>query len=443
MKKIYLFASVALFSFGLKAQNAIPTPTKLAPVKTGQMQFDMSKARVNQKDVNSRATTVWLNYASSIDQLNGGGQGMSGPAVLNANYLFPDSLGYGEFGTGNFSSIWIHHVADVLDVKSDVFDIIDGINWGTTDAFSLDSMSLIYGYTRNHTNTNIVDTLIVTLWHNNTAANMPGSGFIGATAANYLTDTVSFKSLKYLQTTNVPDATGKYVFKILLTEADTANFYFREKAFKVPTPFQVPAGKLMAADVMFKPGYTYALGDQIDYVANAFFFASYEEQGTGTFPTYWDCNYQSVTCDYNTSYILPQDVRYNNAAGWNNRFIPAYAYGVGYRYEHHLISYMVSNPPTIPSSIIEDDASAFVLSQNQPNPFTDKTNINYKLKNAANTISIEVFDVRGVRIYQNNLGSQKAGNYSVEINNTDFASGIYFYTLTVDGAKVTKKMTVK
>jgi len=35
-----------------------------------------------------------------------------------------------------------------------------------------------------------------------------------------------------------------------------------------------------------------------------------------------------------------------------------------------------------------------------------------------------------------------AGDYSVEINDADFSAGIYFYTLTVDGNKASKKMVV-
>lgn len=440
MKKIYLLVFGVLFSVATFAQSLIQPPmTKLQPTKVQTMTFDFNAFKAKQSASRS-AGSAWLNYASSIDQLNGGGPGMSGPADFNANYLFPDSLGYGEFGAGNFSSCWIHHIADVLDVKSGIFDAIDGVTFTASDAYSVDSMSVIYGYTRNHSNTSIVDTLIITLFNNSVSANMPGSGFIGATAANYATDTVSFKRLKYLQPTNVADATSKYVFKILLTASDTAEVFYREKAFALPSIYNVAAGKLMASDIMFKPGYTYALGDHIDYVANAFFFASYEEKGANTYPSYFDCNYQSASCDYNTSYILPISVRYNNAATWNANFIPSYAYTQPFGYEHHLISYKVTSPPV---GIFENAANNFTVNQNQPNPFDGKTTVTYNLKTSANSVSFEVFDVRGVRVMQTNFGSQKQGNYSVEVNAEDFAPGVYFYTLTVDGANISKKMIVK
>lgn len=441
MKKILLFLGMSSILFSSQAQQTSVSVdlNKTTPAK--HMLFNQQKFIANKGLSNaSRATTesFWLNYGVSQDQFLGGGVGSTGPAVLNANYLFPDSTGYGEFGAGNFAPVWIHHLADMLDVKSAVFGGIDGLTWNATTAYSVDSLSIVYGYTRNDPNTAVVDTLVVTMFTNATASNNPGSGFISTTAANYGTDTVTFKKIKYLQASNTVDAVGKYSFKVPLTIADTAGTYYNEKAFKVPVPFNVPAGKLLSTDIQFIPGYTYALGDHIDYVHNAFFFTSYEENGASTFPMYYDCNYQSASCDYNLSYILPQDVRYNQAASWNGSFIPTYAYGVTYSFEHHLISYKVVNPPTA----IKELNTNFSLDQNQPNPFKGETTISYQLNKYAGKVSLQIFDVRGVKLYETATSNVKAGNYSVDVKNIDFAPGMYFYSLEVDGTRVAKKMIV-
>ncbi len=446
MKKIVLFLGMSSILFCAQAQQ---TPVSVNNQKTTtakHMLFDKQKFIANKGLANaSRATTesFWLNYGVSQDQLLGGGAGSTGPSKLNSNYLFPDSTAFGEFGAGNFSSIWVHHLGDMLDVKSSVFNSIDGVTWTAATAYSVDSMSIVYGYSRNDANTAVVDTLVVTMFTNATSTNNPNSGFIGTTAANYATDTLSFKKLKYLQASNTVDAVGKYTFKIPLTIADTANTYYNEKAFKVPVPFNVPAGKLLSTDIQFIPGYTYALGDHIDYVHNAFFFTSYEENGNaggaGTFPMYYDCNYQSAACDYNLSHILPQDVRYNQAGTWNGYFIPTYAYGITYGFEHHLISYKVVNPPTA----ITELNNNFSLDQNQPNPFKGATTINYQLKKYAGNVSLQIYDVRGVKLYETSTSNVKAGNYSVDVKNVSFAPGLYFYSLEVDGARVAKKMIVE
>jgi hypothetical protein len=301
-------------------------------------------------------------------------------------------------------------------------------------------MSIVYAYTRN---VNVVDTLVVTLLHNNVAANLYSSGFVAPTAANYGTDTLGFKTLNYSTTTNMATGSGRKTFKIPLDAMDEAPTNYMEKAFAVPGGFNVPAGKLLGADIMFKPGYTWVPEDHVDDL-NAFFFTSYEEMGGGTtggtYQTYWDCNYQSAACDYNSSSIVPQDVRYATAGTWNNRFIPSYAYGVSYGFEHHLISYRVTSPPPSGVGIEEVSAETFALIQNQPNPFNDQTTISYQLNKSAEKVSVQIFDVTGVKVFERNSSDVKAGSYSVDVNTADYAAGLYFYSITVDGQKITKKM---
>ena len=434
MKKILLLTGFVGASFCLDAQTAVTPPNAVKPAQTQHMSFDLNKLKARQPRT-ERSETFWLNYGSSVDQALGGGPGSTGPAELNSNYLFPDSTIMGEFGTGNFSSVWIHHLGDILDVKSDIFDIIDGCNWDATNSYSLDSMSIVYAYTRNFLS--VTDTLIVTLLTNSVATNLYSSGFIGATAANYGTDTVGFKTLNYSTTTNMATGTGRYTFKIPLTDADADPTNFLEKAFAVPGGFTVPAGKLLACDVMFKPGYSWTPGDHVDDF-NAFFFASNEENGATTFPTYYDCNYQSVACDYNVSSIVPQDVRYATAATWNGKFIPSYAYTDAYAFEHHFISYHVTSPAV--TTGVNEVANQFALNQNQPNPFNDQTTISYQLNKAAGNVTVQIFDVTGVKLFEQSENNVKAGAYSFDINTANYASGLYFYSITVDGAKVTKKM---
>jgi|GEM_PF-1073026 len=445
MRKILLFLALLAPSFIQAQQDLIPAPSNQKPLF--KPQFDRSKMKSLQpKSQAAKGSSVfteyWLNYGSSIDQFNGGGAGMTGPATISSNYLFPDSLCYGEFGAGNFAPCWVHHLGDVLDVKSLIFNQIDGVTWDATTAYSLDSLAISYAYTRVES---VVDTLVITLITNSTAGNMPGYYFYDPTfTANYGTDTVCFRALKYFQPANSIDAIGKYTFKVTLDDADTAITFFREKQFAVPGSYAVAADKLLAVDIQFIPGYSYALGDSIDYQHNAFFFTSLEEfgdnGGTGTYQSYWDCNNLSAACDYNCSHIVPQDVRYDMAAGWNGLFIPSYAYTVGYSFEHHLISYKVSS-----GTIGISEAShgnAFML-KNQPNPFTDKTTISYELKKGASNVNIKICDVRGVLVFETNETNMKAGVHTFDINSTEFSTGVYFCTMNADGVQVTTKIVAQ
>ena len=447
MKKIYSLLAAVLTTSAILAQA--PAQGGLTPGKkvTTARTFDLTTLKAAKKTSSTEKTTAgnagWFNYGTAVEGLT------AATSVLSSNYLFPDSMAYGDFG-GTFAPTWIHHLAEEVDFRSVVFASDPKTNWvATGNAFQIDSMAIVYAYTRNHPNPNIVDTLIVTVYDNQTAANLTYSGFLGATATNYGTDTVTFRRIGYNQAGNfiaAPTVTtgaqmapvGQYKFKVLLTIADTAATVFAEKLFKLPVPFTSLGGKLVVGNVQFRPGYTYTLTQQIDATANTFFFASLEEQGAGTFPTYFDCNYSSALCDYNCSYIVPQDVRYNMAASWNYRFIPSFAYGNTYGYEHHLISFHLTDDMTV--GVKETSQNTFGLTQNMPNPFSKESVVNYSLVKDASSAVFTVTDVMGRVVSSEKVGTT-TGTHSVKLG--AYAAGIYYYSLNVDGNVTTKKMIVE
>ena len=92
-----------------------------------------------------------------------------------------------------------------------------------------------------------------------------------------------------------------------------------------------------------------------------------------------------------------------------------------------------------------------VLLPNYPNPFNPETWIPYELANDSD-VQISIFDISGVLVRQLELGHQRAGYYSDRgraaywdgCNSTgeQVASGVYFYTLTADSFRSTRKMLV-
>ncbi len=80
------------------------------------------------------------------------------------------------------------------------------------------------------------------------------------------------------------------------------------------------------------------------------------------------------------------------------------------------------------------------LTQNYPNPFNPSTIISYQLS-MFNNVSLKIYNALGSELATLVNEKQNPGSYSVEWNASDFASGIYFYTLEINGVKVdTKKM---
>ena len=86
--------------------------------------------------------------------------------------------------------------------------------------------------------------------------------------------------------------------------------------------------------------------------------------------------------------------------------------------------------------------SKFTLSEAYPNPFNPSTSIKFSLPEAGN-VSLTIYNVVGQKVktlLSNEFKNQ--GNYEMRIDMSDFASGIYFYTMSFNNKITTKKMVL-
>ena len=81
----------------------------------------------------------------------------------------------------------------------------------------------------------------------------------------------------------------------------------------------------------------------------------------------------------------------------------------------------------------------FNLSQNYPNPFNPSTTISYSLPKPGN-VSLKVYDILGKEISHLVNEYKPAGNYSVQLNGSNLASGIYMYRLESGNYNAAKKL---
>jgi len=100
---------------------------------------------------------------------------------------------------------------------------------------------------------------------------------------------------------------------------------------------------------------------------------------------------------------------------------------------------LVIVPPTGITPVGSTLPKVYSLSQNYPNPFNPVTKINFALPKQG-MVTLKIYDVLGreVRSLVNEVKS--AGNYSVDFNASEFASGVYFYRLESEGFSNIKRM---
>jgi hypothetical protein len=88
------------------------------------------------------------------------------------------------------------------------------------------------------------------------------------------------------------------------------------------------------------------------------------------------------------------------------------------------------------SSKIPDNYS---LSQNYPNPFNPKTIIKFQIKDSK-LVTINIYNILGKVVSTLVNEKLQPGEYEVTFDGSNLPSGIYFYTLSADDFKETKKI---
>ncbi|MCB0743047.1 MAG: T9SS type A sorting domain-containing protein, partial [Ignavibacteriae bacterium] len=99
--------------------------------------------------------------------------------------------------------------------------------------------------------------------------------------------------------------------------------------------------------------------------------------------------------------------------------------------EYGIKTAVENNPKTLPAH--------FSLSQNYPNPFNPTTTIEYSVP-SSEFVSLKFYDVLGREVATLINQSQKPGIYKTVWNATNFASGIYYYSLKTNNKILSKKM---
>ena len=78
------------------------------------------------------------------------------------------------------------------------------------------------------------------------------------------------------------------------------------------------------------------------------------------------------------------------------------------------------------------------MEQNIPNPVKESTIIRYSIPQDGE-VSFKIYSISGQILY-NKAENVQSGDHQIEINTSNFAAGIYFYTMEFEGQRITKRM---
>ncbi|MBX7044677.1 MAG: T9SS type A sorting domain-containing protein [Ignavibacteria bacterium] len=147
------------------------------------------------------------------------------------------------------------------------------------------------------------------------------------------------------------------------------------------------------------------------------------------FGTYVTTNNGAVWYEYRTG--MPYAMIFDLSISYTNRKLRAATYGNGIWQRD-----LVQNPVSVGNSntIVKD----FKLYQNYPNPFNPATKIKFDLNKPA-FVDLKVYDVKGMEIKNIYSRYDGAGNHEAEFNASALSSGIYFYSIFINGVKTDSK----
>lgn len=136
--------------------------------------------------------------------------------------------------------------------------------------------------------------------------------------------------------------------------------------------------------------------------------------------------------DLGNTYLLMGDSTGREVArGRMLQYIPESREAFAARRDYLLSLLPVTKDRKKPGNLFET-SKAGVLVQNAPNPFSSTTTVVYKLTEQS-AVVLKVFDHVGREVKRINEKSQNAGLNKIELNMNGLPSGIYFYSLYING----------
>lgn len=456
MKKLILLFIAGAVSYGVNAQQ-----NGANSVVFKSYDADKSKPVFIEQEVNHGVTsksnsankgtgTGGSRWYSSYELVN---QGYTGGALASNRYVGLigwDSTQYQLFNTGPGAVNWLS-VANFIDpIFSQGFNstnYYDGtaIRIRQDNSYTVDSIYFPGAYMIGTSgNPGTIDTLVLSVaalpYNDNsfTTATTPTDKY--ATVVNYegVTDNggvLKVQSLGTADSINRHLGTGtvkswKVPLSDTLRQAKTSNGQFptRNYFFEVPGGLQVPAGQGFAISMAFKPGETWTYKDSVQN--NHYFMYLYAQSADNTIMPYYYYEYG----DHSMSYLMHNagPNRYGSAV--NLEIVNT----VDFDKEFIYIDGKVTCSTCWDLGLNSVNSTIYKFNA-YPNPAATDITIEYTLYKATEG-NITITNAVGQVVNSQKIDAAINGKATFSVSN--LTNGVYFYTVSADGEKITRRFVV-
>ena len=174
--------------------------------------------------------------------------------------------------------------------------------------------------------------------------------------------------------------------------------------------------------------------DSVSGLPGSMSHACWNNNGSGSAASCkWKGN--SIGCAIITGTPTAGEVGTHMLTFYTNNFVGGQSSGNPYDITYYKIVIMPAN------GVPNDNPKIQLVMQNTPNPFNDKSEIQFNADDAG-FAHFKVYNLIGTVVQQYEI-SVKRGLNKLELNAKDFDSGIYFYSISHGSNAFTRKMIVK
>jgi len=453
MKKIYLSLAGMLLCGSIISQSAFNMQDQNSVIAVLAPNTVLHTFNNSNTDRAAGPFRLWVEPVGDVMAKKG--LVLSGTTPNQTLFLSPTFMDSTmRIGTGTSTSTFVSSVlqGSVLDPKSTNLQSSSDPIVSIADPYSVDSLVIYGSYVKKTSTTDTLYTWLV--WGTPSNSNVftktassdvwpaPINTWRDSLIGPKITGAVAGSGNKVKPA--APSGNYKLI-KYVLKQADsTSSGHFKPIVIPLPSIASIPAGNIVSCLYTFVPGAVYSAGDCI----YSYTGATLPQNKNGFGGIVWGQFTPTITqlSDYVNHQVDPTSWCMGTSYDKNQRHnaypAPWPALMTGNLITAPVIAYSIYGTATGTVGSSELWKNDFTLSQNTPNPFTNETTVNFQIKYAVSSVSLEIYDIRGVKMFEKIQKEVREGKYSVEINNVDFADGIYFYSLTVDGKKITKKMIV-